>query len=62
MVIWNILLSFGTFYGHFGIFCGLLVCFSHFGMLYQEKSGNPGTKLASKFEIRGFSKTTVTLE
>jgi hypothetical protein len=25
-----------------GIFCGNLVYFSHFGMLYQERSGNPG--------------------
>jgi hypothetical protein len=25
----------------FGIFCGHLVHFPHFGMLYQEKSGNP---------------------
>jgi hypothetical protein len=41
----------GTFYWPFGIFFGLLVCFmavwyicwsfSRFGMLYQEKSGNP---------------------
>jgi hypothetical protein len=42
------------FYGHleyfmtilfilwsFGIFCGNLVHFSRFGMLYQDKSGNP---------------------
>jgi hypothetical protein len=33
--IWYILLPFGTFYGY-------LVYFSRFGMLYQEKSGNPG--------------------
>jgi hypothetical protein len=25
----------------FGIFCGRLVYFPHFGMLYQEKSDNP---------------------
>jgi hypothetical protein len=43
----------GTFYdiwsifGHqenvipFGIFCANLVCFSRFGTLCQEKSGNP---------------------
>jgi hypothetical protein len=35
MDIWSILRS-------IGIFCGNLVYFSHFGMLYQEKSGNPG--------------------
>jgi hypothetical protein len=33
--IWDILWPFGTF-------CGHLVYFSRFGMLYQEKSGNPG--------------------
>jgi hypothetical protein len=26
----------------FGIFCGHLEYFPHFGILYQEKSGNPG--------------------
>jgi hypothetical protein len=44
----------GIFYGHlvyftanwyilwpFGIFYGNLVCFPRFGMLHQEKSGNP---------------------
>jgi hypothetical protein len=33
--IWNILLTFEIFYDH-------LVHFSGFGILYQEKSGNPG--------------------
>jgi hypothetical protein len=28
----------------FGIFSGYLVYFHHFGMLYQNKSGNPGPK------------------
>jgi hypothetical protein len=39
---------FGLFYGYVGISCGNLVyfmviwyIFSRFGMLYQEKSGNP---------------------
>jgi hypothetical protein len=38
MAIWNILRPFGIFYGHlvdFVVFCYI------FGMLYQEKSGNP---------------------
>jgi hypothetical protein len=43
----------GIFYGHlgtfkptwcilppFGIFCGNLACFSHFGLLEEEQSGN----------------------
>jgi hypothetical protein len=54
MAIWYILWPFGIFYGHlvyfmavwyilwpFGIFYGHLVYFPHFGLLYQEKSGNP---------------------
>jgi hypothetical protein len=36
--IWYILMP-------FGMFCGNLVYFSRFGMLYQEKSGNPGQDL-----------------
>jgi hypothetical protein len=35
MAIWYILWPFGMSYGY-------LVYFSRFGMLYQEKSGNPG--------------------
>jgi hypothetical protein len=34
MAIWSILPPFDKFYGH-------LVYFSRFGMLYQEKAGNP---------------------
>jgi hypothetical protein len=34
MVIWDILLPFGTF-------CVHLVHFSGFGIMYREKSGNP---------------------
>jgi hypothetical protein len=37
----TILRSFATFYGYFGIVCGNLVYFIPFGILYQEKSGNP---------------------
>jgi hypothetical protein len=28
---------------HFGIFCGNLVHFLRFDIVYHEKSGNPGT-------------------
>jgi hypothetical protein len=51
---WYILRPFGPISGHFvycvaiwyilwlfGIFYGYLVYFSHFGVLYQDKSGNP---------------------
>jgi hypothetical protein len=47
MSIWSILCPFGILYGHlyilrpFEIFYGYLVYLSCFGMLYQEKSGNP---------------------
>jgi hypothetical protein len=43
-----ILWPFGLFYGHsvdvmaISIFYGHLVYLSRFGMLYQDKSGNPG--------------------
>jgi hypothetical protein len=40
MDIWSTLRPFGIFYGR-SVFCGHLVYFSHFGMLHQEKSGNP---------------------
>jgi hypothetical protein len=41
--ILSILRQFDILCGHFGIFYGYLVYFSRFGMLYQEKSGNPGS-------------------
>jgi hypothetical protein len=41
MAIWKILLPFGIFYGHLVYFVAILVYFSSFSMLYQEKSGNP---------------------
>jgi hypothetical protein len=55
MSIWNILWPFGIFYGHleyfmaiwnilwpFGNFVVILDIFPRFGILCQEKSGNPG--------------------
>jgi hypothetical protein len=41
MVIWNILWSFGTFYGHLVHFMVIWYIFYRFGMLYREKSGRP---------------------
>jgi hypothetical protein len=41
--IWNILLPFGTF-------CVHLVHFSGFGIMYQEKSGNPASRSSSDVE------------
>jgi hypothetical protein len=31
----------GAFHGHFVIFIDILVIFSQFALLYQEKSGSP---------------------
>jgi hypothetical protein len=44
VVIWYILWSFGIFDGHVEYFVGIwYICgLPVFGMLYQEKSGNPG--------------------
>jgi hypothetical protein len=42
LTIWFIPLPFGIFYGHLVYFVVFLVYFSHFGILYEEKSGNPG--------------------
>jgi hypothetical protein len=41
MAMKSILLPLRIFHGHFIYFVVSLVYFSHFGMLYQEKSGNP---------------------
>jgi hypothetical protein len=47
MAIWSILRPFGhlAILWPFDIFYGYLVYFSRFGMLYQEKSGNPAPQL-----------------
>jgi hypothetical protein len=42
MSTWSILQPLKIFYDPFGIFSGHLVYFPRFGMLYREKSGNPG--------------------
>jgi hypothetical protein len=42
MAIWNILWRFGIFYGHLVRFVFIWYTFSRFGIMYQEKSGNPG--------------------
>jgi hypothetical protein len=34
----------GPFYGHLVYYVVILVHFSSFGMLYQEKSGNPAAR------------------
>jgi hypothetical protein len=51
MVIWFILWTFGLLW-IFGILFGNLVYFSLFGMLYQEKSGDPGLFVIIKIDVR----------
>jgi hypothetical protein len=41
----------------FGTFCDNLVHFSHFGIMYQEKSGNPELECFSRQEKRFALKT-----
>jgi hypothetical protein len=51
--IWSILRLFGIFGNLFSICYGYLLYFSRFGMLHQEKSGNPvGSKLDRKLQGR----------
>jgi hypothetical protein len=38
---WNIVWTFGIFYRHLVIFVFIGYNFSGFGIMYQEKSGNP---------------------
>jgi hypothetical protein len=40
--IWDILRTLGIFYEHLVHFMLILYIFSGFGIMYQEKSGNPG--------------------
>jgi hypothetical protein len=45
VAFWYILWPFGIFCGHLVyVFYDYLVYFSRFGILYQEKSGNPAVK------------------
>jgi hypothetical protein len=39
---WSILLPLEIFYGHLVYFVVIWYIFPRFGILYQEKSGNPG--------------------
>jgi hypothetical protein len=41
METWSFLRSFVIFYGHLVQFVVIWHIFPHFGILYQEKSGNP---------------------
>jgi hypothetical protein len=49
MTIWSILLLLEMVYGHLVYFVVIWYIFSRFGILYQEKSGNPESQYASNF-------------
>jgi hypothetical protein len=48
MAIWNILWRFGIFYDHLVHFGFIGYIFTGCGIMYQEKSGNPGCNCESK--------------
>jgi hypothetical protein len=45
--LWYILWPFGTFYGHLVILWQLGIFFPRFGLLCQEKSGNPDQRVCA---------------
>jgi hypothetical protein len=47
MPLWNMLQEFGIFYDHSVHFEFIWYIFSGFGIMYQEKSGIPGTNAES---------------
>jgi hypothetical protein len=52
MAIWSILLPFRIFYGNYVVFWNI---FSRFGLLCQEKSGNPDEEADDFFPSRNNS-------
>jgi hypothetical protein len=48
ITIWYSVWQFDLFYGKFGIFYGHLLHYSHFGIMYRKKSGNPATEQGSR--------------
>jgi hypothetical protein len=47
IAVWNILRTFGIFYDHLVHFVFIWYIFSSFGIMHQEKSGNPAVGAAS---------------
>jgi hypothetical protein len=45
MAIWNLLQTFGIFYGHFGELAVIWYISPCFGILYLKKSGNPASHI-----------------
>jgi hypothetical protein len=51
MAIWSILWPFEIFYGHLEYFVVIWYIFPRFGILDQEKSGNPGFRCRKQKNI-----------
>jgi hypothetical protein len=51
---WQILWSFGIFYGHLANVVIVWYIFSHFGSLSREKSGNPAVRTILRTLLRSF--------
>jgi hypothetical protein len=47
MAIWIILRTFWDIYDHLAHFVFIWYIFSSFGIMYQEKSGNPGLNIGT---------------
>jgi hypothetical protein len=51
MTIWSVLLPKVTFYVHLVHFVVIWYIFPRFGMLYREKSGNPGSAVQLRWGV-----------
>jgi hypothetical protein len=51
MTIWSIIRQFGIFYGHMIYIMSIWNIYFRFGMLYQEKSGNPALESRESPEL-----------
>jgi hypothetical protein len=55
MDIWYILWTFGTFYGHLVYVLVIWNICYNFGMLYQEKSGNPALDVDRNLRFHSYT-------
>jgi hypothetical protein len=59
LAIWSILRPLEIFYGHGVCFVVIWYIFTSFGILYQEKSGNPGSQTKKKLQFNGIPSPTL---
>jgi hypothetical protein len=59
MAIWNILQTFGKFYDHLEHFVFIWCIFAGFGIVYQEKSGNPDS---NPYRLQTLDSSSVTFQ